>query len=158
MVRPRHARRRVASHRRPRAVCVVADDFEGWRQLDQLGVNPFVLRSGEPMAMYHWKADGEDFLVVSGEAVLIIEAEEWPLRAWDFVPCPPNTKHVIVGAGSGPCLVIAVGAREHDTLGFTVDEVAKRHGASVKEDTNDGGEAYAQVPRREPTAYRDGWL
>ena len=56
------------------AVCVVADDFEGWRQLDQLGVNPFVLRSGEPMAMYHWKADREDFLVVSGEAVLIIEA------------------------------------------------------------------------------------
>ena len=35
------------------AVCVVADDFEGWRQLDQLGVNPFVHRSGEPMAMYH---------------------------------------------------------------------------------------------------------
>jgi hypothetical protein len=54
--------------------------------------------------------------------------------------------------------VIAVGARERDTLGFTVDEVAKRHGASVEEDTTDGGVAYASVPRREPTAYRDGWL
>jgi len=144
------------------AVCVVADDFEGWRQLDQLGVNPFVLRSGEPMAMYRWKADREDFLVISGEAVLIIEAEEWPLRAWDFVHCPPNTKHVIVGAGSGPCLVIAVGARVHDggpeSLGFTIDEVAKRHGANAGEETMDGGVAYASVPPREPTAYRDGWL
>jgi uncharacterized cupin superfamily protein len=140
------------------AVCVVGDDFEGERQLEQLGVNPFVLRPGEPMAMYHWEADQEGFLVVSGEAVLIIEGEERQLRAWDFVHCPPNTKHVIVGAGSGPCLVIAIGARTHDRLGFTVDEVAKRHGAGVEEDTTDGGIAYARVPRREPTAYRDGWL
>ncbi len=140
------------------AVAVIADDFEGERQFEQLGVNSFVLGPGEPMALYHWEADQEDFLVVSGEAVLIIEGEERQLRAWDFVHCPPNTKHVIVGAGSGPCLVIAVGAREHDTLGFTVDEVAKRRGASVEEDTNDGGEAYARIPPREPTAYRDGWL
>ena len=145
------------------AVCVVADDFEGWRsESNQLGVNPFVLRPGEPMARYHWEADQEDFLVVSGEAVLIVEGEERQLRTWDFVHCPPNTKHVLVGAGSGPCLVIAVGARAHDgqpdSLGFTVDEVAKRHGASVEEDTMDGGAAYASLPPREPTAYRDGWL
>jgi uncharacterized cupin superfamily protein len=144
------------------AVCVALDDFEGERRCEQLGVNPFVLRPGEPMAMYHWEADQEDFLVVSGEAVLIVEGEERQLRAWDFVHCPPNTKHVIVGAGSDPCLVIAVGARAHDgqpgSLGFTVDEVAKRHSASVEEDTIDGGVAYASLPRREPTAYRDGWL
>jgi uncharacterized cupin superfamily protein len=140
------------------AVCVALDDFEGERQFEQLGVNPFVLRPREPMAMYHWEADQEGFLVVSGEAVLIIEGEERQLRAWDFVHCPPNTKHVIIGAGSGPCLVIAIGARERDSLGFTVDEVAKRHGVSVEEDTADGGVAYARFPRREPTAYRDGWL
>jgi hypothetical protein len=84
------------------------------------------------------------------------------LDDFDFVHCPPNTKHVLIGAGSGPCLVIAVGARERstepDSLGFTVDEVAKRHGASVEEDTMDGGVAYAPFQRREPTAYRDGWL
>jgi len=52
------------------AVCVVADDFEGWRrESDQLGVNPFVLMPGEPMARYHWEADQEGLLVVSGEAV-----------------------------------------------------------------------------------------
>ena len=141
------------------AVCVVADDFEGRRrESDQLGVNPFVLAPGEPMAMYHREADQEAFLVVSGEAVLIVEGKERQLRAWDFVHCPPGTKHVIVGAGSGPCLVIAVGARERDELGFPADELAKRHGASVEEDTTDGGVAYAGVPPREPTAYRDGWL
>jgi uncharacterized cupin superfamily protein len=140
------------------AVCVALDDFEGWRRDVQLGVNPFVLEPGEPMAMYHWEADQEAFLVVSGEAVLIVEGEERPLRPWDFVHCPPNTKHVIVGAGSGPCLVIAVGAREHDSLGFPADEIAKRHRASVEEDTTDGSVAYASVPPREPTAYGDGWL
>jgi uncharacterized cupin superfamily protein len=140
------------------AVCILGDDFEGERRFEQLGVNPFVLRPGEPMAMYHWEADQEGFLVVAGEAVLVIEGEERQLRAWDFVHCPPNTKHVIVGAGSGPCVVIAIGARQRDVLGFPVDEVAQRHGASVAEDTNDGGKAYDSVPSREPTAYRKGWL
>jgi uncharacterized cupin superfamily protein len=128
----------------------------------QLGVNLIVLGPGEPIGMYHWEADQEDFLVVSGEAVLIVEGEERPLRAWDFVHCPPNTKHVVIGAGTGPCLVIAVGARERsaepDSLGFPADEVAKRYGASVEEDTMEGGVAYASVPSREPIAYRDGWL
>jgi uncharacterized cupin superfamily protein len=144
------------------AVCVVLDDFEGERRALQLGVNAFVLEPGEPMAMYHWEADQEDFLVVSGEAVLVVEGGERPLRTWDFLHCPPNTRHVIVGSGSGPCLVIAVGARAHDgqpnSLGFPVDEVASRHGASVEADTMDGGAAYATVPPREPTGYRDGWL
>jgi uncharacterized cupin superfamily protein len=144
------------------AVCVALDDFEGERQFEQLGVNPFVLSPGEPMAMYHWEADQEDFLVISGEAVLIIEGEERQLRAWDLVHCPPNTKHVIIGAGSAPCLVIAIGARERstrpDSLGFTANDLAKRHGVSVEEDTMDPEVAYAPLPRREPTAYRDGWL
>ena len=145
------------------AVCVIGDDFEeGRRRFDQLGINPFVLAPGEPMALYHWEADQEGFLVVSGEAVLIIEGEERPLHAWDFVHCPPHTKHVIVGAGSGPCVVIAIGAREHadepDWIGFPADDAAKRHGASVEQDTMDPDVAYGPVPGREPTAYREGWL
>ena len=137
-------------------------DFEGDLDFAQLGINVSVLGPGESMAMYHWEADQEDFLVVAGEAVLIIEGEERPLQQWDFVHCPPHTKHVIVGAGSGPCVVIAVGSREHsdqpDGLGFTVDEVARRHGASAEEDTLDGGAVYDKLPERRPTAYRDGWL
>jgi uncharacterized cupin superfamily protein len=144
------------------AVCVVADDFEGWRRDDdQLGVNPFVLMPGEPMAMYHREADQEAFLVLFGDALLVVEGQERPLRAWDFVHCPAGTGHVIVGAGEGACLVLAVGSRAHDgqpgSLEFPVDEVARRHGASVETATTDGGEAYASVPGREPTAYR-GWL
>jgi uncharacterized cupin superfamily protein len=145
------------------AVCVVSDDFEGWRRSgDQLGVNPFVLEPGEPMSRYHWEADQEAFLVISGEALLVVEGQERPLRAWDFVHCPPRTRHVLVGAGDGPCLVLAVGSREHDgrpdSIGFPADETARRHGASVAEDTSDGNEAYASLPPREPTSYREGWL
>jgi mannose-6-phosphate isomerase-like protein (cupin superfamily) len=145
------------------AVCVVSDGFEGWRRdADQLGVNPFVLEPGEAMSMYHWEADQEDFLVVAGEAVLIVEGEERTLRAWDFLHSPPGTKHAIVGAGSGPCLVIAVGARAYHgrpgSLGFPADDLAKRYGASVEEDTTDGDVAYGSAPGREPTAYREDWL
>ena len=107
--------------------------------------------------MYHWEADQEDFLVLSGEALLIIEGEERPLRQWDFVHCPPETKHMIVGAGDGPCVVLAVGAREHQDSagwgGYTVDEAALRHGAGVEQETTEADEAYArfQTPSRRDT-------
>src|SRR5262245_17616279 len=145
------------------AVCVALDDFEGERRAVQLGVNPFVLAPGEPMALYHREADQEDLLVVSGEAVLVVEGEERPLRAWDFVHCPPGTRHVIVGAGNGPCVVVAVGARDRsvdnpDWGGYTVDDVALRHGAGVEQETNEPPEAYAGLTRRKPTRYRPDWL
>jgi uncharacterized cupin superfamily protein len=137
-------------------------DFEGDREFPQLGIGIYVLEPGEPMSMYHWEADQEDFLVLSGEALLIIEGEERPLRQWDFVHCPAYTKHIIVGAGEAPCVVLAVGAREHrheeDWGGYTVDETALRHGAGVERETSDVGEAYARFPKRKPTAYREGWL
>jgi uncharacterized cupin superfamily protein len=144
------------------AVCVALDDFEGWRSDLQYGVNPFVLMPGEAMSMYHWEADQEAFLVLAGEAVLVVEGQERTLRAWDFVHSPPQTNHVLVGAGHGPCIVVAVGSRAHDgqaeALGFPVDEVARRHSASVDEETMDGGAAYASVLGRELKGYRDGWL
>jgi uncharacterized cupin superfamily protein len=142
------------------AVC----DLEGEPEpaFPQLGFNLFRLEPGEPMSMYHWEADQEDFLVLAGEALLIVEGEERPLRAWDFVHCPPHTSHDVLGAGNGPCLVLAVGSREHadspDWGGYPVNEVALRHGAGVEQETTRGKEAYAHVPRREPTAYREGWL
>jgi uncharacterized cupin superfamily protein len=138
-------------------------DLEGEQNFPQLGLNIQVLQPGDAMAMYHWEADQEDFLVVSGEALLIIEGEERPLRAWDFVHCPPETKHVIVGAGQGPCVVVAVGTRAHADGpgwgGYTVDEVALRHGAGVEQETTIPEEAYANVtPQRQPTRYQAEWL
>ena len=84
------------------------------------------------------------------------------MRAWDFVHCPPGTSHVIVGAGDGPCVVLAVGARDRSTGpdwgAYTVDAAAQRHGAGVERETSDPGEAYARFPKGGLTRYREGWL
>src|SRR4051795_4105246 len=74
----------------------------------QLGCTLLVLEPGEPSGMYHWEADAEGFLVISGEPLLIVEGEERPLREWDYVHCPPGTNHIIVGAGERPCVVLAM--------------------------------------------------
>lgn len=128
----------------------------------QLGVNLFVLHPGEPIGMYHWEADQEDFLVLAGEALLIVEGEERELRQWDFVHCPPHAQHMIVGAGGRDAVVLAIGAREHDGTpgwgGYTVDDAARRHGCGVPEATSDPDEAYAPYPPAEPAPYQDGWL
>jgi uncharacterized cupin superfamily protein len=136
--------------------------FEGETDFPQLGINLYVLEPGEVMGMYHWEADQEDFLVLSGEALLIVEGEERPLRQWDFVHCPARTNHIIVGAGDAPCAVLAVGAREHQRGpgwgGYPVDETALRHGAGVERETTDVREAYARFPARRPVPFRPGWL
>jgi uncharacterized cupin superfamily protein len=134
--------------------------FEGANEsFAQLGINIQVLGPGEPMAMYHYENDQEDFLVVSGEALLIAEGEERPLRAWDFVHCPAGTNHVIVG---GPCVVVAVGARDRSTGpdwgAYTVEEAALRHNAGVARETTDPDEAYVRFGRAAKTRCREGWL
>ncbi len=140
------------------AIC----DFEGKPGFPQLGINVSVLQPGETMAMYHWEADQEDFLVLDGDATLIVEGEERPLRRFDLAHCPAGARHTIVGAGSGPCVVLAVGARDRSVGpawgGYTVDEAAARHGLSVQQDTTDPDEAYAHLPARGPARYREGWL
>jgi uncharacterized cupin superfamily protein len=156
VVNAREARWR---HREGRGDSLV---FEGETDFPQVGVNLFVLGPGEPIGMYHWEASQEDFLVLSGEALLLVEGSERPLRQWDFVHCPPGTKHMIVGAGNGPCVVLAIGARalhEGDVWGgYTVDEVALRHGAGVEEETSDAERAYARFPAPVSMRYLDGLL
>jgi uncharacterized cupin superfamily protein len=136
--------------------------FDGETEFPQVGVNLYVLAPGEPMGMYHWEADQEDFLVLAGEALLLIEGEERPLRRWDFVHCPPDTDHIIIGAGEAPCVVLAIGGREHQDDegwgGYRVAEVALSHGAGVERETVYAAEAYARVAKRSPARYRDGWL
>ena len=144
------------------AICQFEGAFKGEQDFLQLGVNVSVLEPGEPMAMYHWEADQEDFLVLAGEALLIVEGEERPLRRWDLFHCPANTNHTIVGAGDAACVILAVGARDRSTGpdwgGYHIDETAQRHGASVEQETTDAREAYARFTKRELAAYRDGWL
>jgi uncharacterized cupin superfamily protein len=137
-------------------------EFEADTFFPQLGVNLAVLDPGEPNSMYHWETETEAFLVLSGEALLIVEGQERTLGQWDFVHCPPKTNHVIVGAGSGPCVVLAMSSRENQQFGpygaYTIDETAQRYGASPDEETQDADVAYANVPRSEYTRYHDGWL
>lgn len=141
-------------------------EFEGYEgdeaDFSQLGINLQVLRPGEPMAMYHWEADQEDFLVVFGEAVAIVEGEERPLRRWDLLHCPAKTEHTIVGAGDTPCVIVAVGARERSTGlewgAYTVADAARRHGAGVERETTDAREAYARFGASSWTTFRDEML
>ena len=69
------------------------------------------MQPGQASALYHREANQEDFLVLAGECMLLIEGEERPLKAWDFVHCPSMTEHIFVGAGDGPCVVFMAGAR-----------------------------------------------
>jgi uncharacterized cupin superfamily protein len=137
-------------------------EFEGEPGFSQLGINLTVLAPGEPMTVYHWEADQEDFLVLAGEALLIVEGEERPLRQWDLVHCPPGANHAIVGAGQAQSVILAVGVRDRSTGtdwgGYTVDQAALRHGAGVAQATGDPGEAYARFPKGVSSTYREGWL
>jgi uncharacterized cupin superfamily protein len=134
--------------------------FEGEPRFPQLGINLNVLQPGQPMSMYHWEDDQEGFLVLEGEALLLVEGQERQLRRWDLVHCPARTSHTIVGAGSGPCLILAVGSRTagEDWGAYPADEAALRHDAGVESETRSGEEAYARFPEPERTAFRGHWL
>ncbi len=112
----------------------------------EFGINVHVLRPGQPNAMYHGEDSQEDFLVLHGECLLLVEGEEHHLRAWDFFHCPNWTEHVFVGAGDGPCAILMVGTRKQHEGGvrYPVSEVALRHGAGVDAETSDGKVAYAR--------------
>ena len=80
----------------------------------------------------------------------------------EFVHCPPETRHVFVGAGDGPCVILAASSRQFQANGpwgfYSVDETARRYNASSPEETQDGEVAYARFPPSQPTRYRAGLL
>jgi uncharacterized cupin superfamily protein len=135
-------------------------DFEGKRRFPDLGININVLEPGQSLGMYHRENGQEGFLVLAGECLLIVEEQERELQAWDFFHCPPQTEHMIVGAGDEPAVVLAVGARGRRRKGlvYTVSKAAQKHGVSVKKETTKPAEAYADLRRPTRTTYRDGWL
>lgn len=109
--------------------------------------------------MYHGEEAQEDFLVLAGECIVLVEGEERPLRKWDFVHCPPWTEHVFVGAGSEPCVILSVGARggERGVL-YPVSDLARKHGAGVEKETPSPQEAYGAYERPRDGPYQDGFL
>jgi uncharacterized cupin superfamily protein len=116
----------------------------------ELGFTIAVLRPGESGGRYHREVNQEDFLVLAGECILLIEGEERRLRAWDFVHCPPYTDHAFVGAGDGPCVIFMVGARKGREIVYPRAELALRHGAGVETETTSPAEAYAGLPEWKP--------
>jgi uncharacterized cupin superfamily protein len=127
-------------------------------EFEQLGVRIHVLPPGEPNGRYHSESQQEDFLVLSGECVLIVEGEERRLKQWDFFHSPAGTEHIFVGAGEVPCAIFMVGSRTGDsTVRYPVSEVAARYGASVEREVTSPGEAYADFEwsRRERPSYWD---
>lgn len=134
-------------------------NFEGKRRFRHLGINLNVLEPGQPIGMYHREAHQEDFLVLSGECLLLVEGRERRLRAWDFVHCPPGTNHMIIGAGSEPSVVLAVGARGgRKGLVYPVDPLAIAHRAGVEREVTKPEEAYAGFPAWARCRYREGSL
>ena len=135
------------------------EGFDGAADFSQLGINITVLAPGEPVGMYHYENAQEDFLVLAGEAVLLIEGQERQLRRWDFVHCPPRTEHIIIGAGDGPAFLIAVGGRTGDGgIVYPVDPAALAHKAGVEHETTKPPEAYAPFPDAAPTQFNEDYL
>jgi uncharacterized cupin superfamily protein len=134
--------------------------FEGDdARFPEFGINVQVLQPGDPNCMYHGENAQEDFLVLFGECLLLVEGEERPLKQWDFVHCPAWTQHVFVGAGTGPCGILMVGARpEQEELLYPVVDVARNRHAGVLKETSSGREAYVQFSKSTEGPYREGTL
>jgi uncharacterized cupin superfamily protein len=97
-----------------------------------------VVPPGQPADLYHAESVQEDFLILMGECVLVIEDQERLLRTWDFVHCPPMTAHTFVATQAGPCVILGAGNRRDDLERvYPRSDVALRHGAgSVVETTH----------------------
>jgi uncharacterized cupin superfamily protein len=122
-----------------------------------LGITLSVIWPGQSSGLYHAESKQESFLVLSGECMLLIEETERPLRAWDFVYCPPGINHAFVGAGDDPCAILMVGARGEDKrISYPRSELALRAGAGVERATKSAREAYADRPHWRPER-PDGW-
>ena len=127
--------------------------FESRREapFPELGINITTLQPGQPVCLYHEEQAQEDFLILGGECVLLVNGEQRPLRAWDFFHSPAGTEHVIVGAGSGPSIVLAVGTRpDPEHLRYPVSDLAQRFDASAEVETPNPEEAYGRFERPQP--------
>jgi uncharacterized cupin superfamily protein len=141
------------------ARCVFESNGPVLRRRPDLPLNKFadvgftlqVIEPGQPSGLYHAESNQEDFLVLAGECTLLVEGEERPLKAWDFVHCPPGTEHAFVGRGDGPCIIFMTGRRTREkTTVYPQSALAGRYGASVERETSSAAEAYASSPRWEP--------
>ena len=111
----------------------------------ELGIRICVLEPGQPNGLYHGEETQEDFLVLAGECLLLVEGEERRLQAWDFFHAAPGTDHIFVGAGDGPCVILMTGTRRPGRpIFYPISDLALRHNAGVETETPNPREAYAR--------------
>jgi uncharacterized cupin superfamily protein len=131
------------------SACVFESDAA---QFPQNGFTLGVLQPGQPSGMYHRESNQEDFLVLAGECVLLVEGEERPLKAGDFFHSPRDCEHIFVGGGDGPCVIFMTGSRTDKTgIVYPRSQLALRHGAGVETETTKPAEAYAPFPEWVPS-------
>jgi uncharacterized cupin superfamily protein len=130
-------------------VCVFSESDDV--SFPELGFTIAVLAPGQSGGRYHREDNQEDFLVLQGECIALVEGEERPMKAWDFLHCPPGTEHAFVGAGDGPCVIFMSGSRFHPgSAVYPRNELALRYGAGVEQQTDQPKQAYAPYPPWEP--------
>jgi uncharacterized cupin superfamily protein len=113
---------------------------------EDFGINVHVLQPGERAALYHAESVQEDFLVLAGECVAVVDEQERTLGQWDFLHCPAGTAHALIGAGDGPCAILMTGARSADaTIVYPVSETAARRGLSAPVERDNARDAYAEA-------------
>ena len=90
------------------------------------------LEPGEPNSIYHWETEAEAFFIISGEALLIVEGQERPLRQWDFASAQDRARdrrrgrRAVRRAGHEFAREPAVGPYGE----YTENEVASKYGPS----------------------------
>jgi len=130
------------------AICKFERDDD---RFEQLGLNVNVIEPGELSTLYHAEGAQEDFLVLAGSCILLVDEEERTLGPWDFFHCPAGTPHALV-AGDERCIVVQVGARPGTGVVYPESELARRHRVGVERETSSVAEAYGER-RREPVQY-----
>lgn len=124
----------------------------------EYAVNIRVFEPGQVTSLYHAESNQEDFLVLFGECVALIEGQERRLRQWDFFHAAPWTGHTFVGAGDGPCAVLMIGGHHPDeSIVYPVSDVASKHRAGVERETEEPAEAYGQMRWAAPEPARRPW-
>ncbi|HKU58367.1 MAG TPA: cupin domain-containing protein [Gaiellaceae bacterium] len=138
------------------------DEYEAENFYPMLGFALRVLEPGAPMSVYHWETEAEDFLVLAGTPLVVIDGEEHQLKPWDFVHCPPEATHVFVGAGDAPSVIIATSSRQFQKDGpwgfYVKDETAAIYGASPPETTQENSVADQDWVPSVESRYQEGWL
>lgn len=91
--------------------------------------------------------------MLAGEALLLVEDQERPLAAWDFVHCPPGTRHAFLATGTEPCVIVMVGARPTPhTYFYPRTPLAIAHGVAAYVETRSPKEAQAPFREWAPSA------